>query len=220
MVKIFRTPIAPPSLAKESEKKNGRYDSEDVIEQLEKDFGNKCYICELKPLQDPVVEHLLPHKGNKYISRKFDWNNLFISCGHCNGIKSQQKYDVGIIDCCIEDPEEKIFFRIDEKDVDVCAKDESDSKAVLTSELVYEVFNKKNSGMRTIKSAMRLDLLKKEINLLLDCLEELQVSETNTIVLRKLKALLDRKTAFAAFKRCYVRDRLKDYPELADFVLD
>ena len=30
----------------------------DVIERLEKDFNNKCYICEMKELQDPNVEHL------------------------------------------------------------------------------------------------------------------------------------------------------------------
>lgn len=33
-------------------------------------------------------------------------------------------------------------------------------------------------------------------------------------VLRKLKALLKRKSAFAAFKRCYVREHISDYPEL------
>lgn len=42
----------------------------------------------MKILQDPQVEHLLPHKNGKYKERKFDWDNLFWSCGHCNGVKN------------------------------------------------------------------------------------------------------------------------------------
>lgn len=33
------------------------------------------------------MEHLLPHKNGKYLDRKFDWNNLFWACGHCNNVK-------------------------------------------------------------------------------------------------------------------------------------
>ena len=69
-------------------------------------------ICELKNLQDPQVEHLLPHKNGKYPERKFDWNNLFWSCSHCNGIKNQKKYDDGIIDCCKNDPELMMTFKL------------------------------------------------------------------------------------------------------------
>ncbi len=64
MVKVKRTFPAPASLEIE-------------IRQLRDDFHNKCYICEMKNLQDPEVEHLLPHKNGKYWDRKFDWNNLF-----------------------------------------------------------------------------------------------------------------------------------------------
>ena len=99
MVKIKRSFPAPSSLAEEA-KRNGKYDREDVIKRLQKDFHNKCYICEMKELQDPNVEYLLPHKNGKYPDRKFDWENLFWSCGHCNGIKNNSKYDGGIIDCC------------------------------------------------------------------------------------------------------------------------
>lgn len=82
MVKIERSFPAPKSLAEEAQKTNGIYDREDVIDQLKNDFHNKCYICEMKELQDPNVEHLLPHKNGKYPERKFDWENLFWSCGH------------------------------------------------------------------------------------------------------------------------------------------
>ena len=104
MVKIERSFLAPDSLESEAKKVSGSYEQPDVVSRLRKDFHNKCYICELKNLQDPQVEHLLPHKNGKYPERKFDWNNLFWSCSHCNGIKNQKKYDDGIIDCCKNDP--------------------------------------------------------------------------------------------------------------------
>ena len=69
MVKIERTFPAPKSLAIESQKTNGSYTEIDVIEQLRKDFHDKCYICEINHLQDPQVEHLLPHKNRRYQER-------------------------------------------------------------------------------------------------------------------------------------------------------
>ena len=77
MIKIQRTFPAPASLAIEAKKASGKYDKPDVVKQLREDAHDKCYICEMKGLQDPVVEHLLPHKDGKYPDRKFDWNNLF-----------------------------------------------------------------------------------------------------------------------------------------------
>lgn len=35
---------------------------------------------------------------------------------------------------------------------------------------------------------------------------------------RKLKVLLKRESAFAAFKRCYVREHLSDYPKLKSYI--
>ena len=112
MVKVERSFPAPESLAQEAKKVTGRYDKPDVVARLRRDFHNKCYICEIKDLQDPNVEHLLPHKNGKYPERKFDWENLFWSCGHCNGIKNSGKYDAGIIDCCKQDPEKYLSFQL------------------------------------------------------------------------------------------------------------
>ena len=69
MVKIVRSFPAPVSLQEEAKKKGGSYEKNDVVEQLKKDFHNKCYICEMDKLQDPQVEHLLPHKNGKYLDR-------------------------------------------------------------------------------------------------------------------------------------------------------
>lgn len=102
MVKVERSIPAPESLVQEMKKVDGKYDRADVVERLKIDFNNKCYICELNDLQDPQIEHLKPHYAGKYIDRKFEWNNLFWSCGHCNGIKNQRKYDEHIIDCSFD----------------------------------------------------------------------------------------------------------------------
>ena len=53
MVKIERTFPAPESLAEEAKKSAGSYAKKDVVEQLKKDFHNKCYVCGLDNLQDP-----------------------------------------------------------------------------------------------------------------------------------------------------------------------
>lgn len=123
MVKVERSFPAPDSLAEEAKKVNGKYDKPDVIERLKRDFHNKCYICEMKELQDPNVEHLLPHKNGKYPERKFGWENLFWSCSHCNGVKNNGKYDNGILDCCKDDPEKVLSFALVNDDVMVTTLD-------------------------------------------------------------------------------------------------
>lgn len=218
MIKIERSFPAPASLAIEAKKVSGKYDKPDVVKKLREDAHDKCYICGLKGLQDPIVEHLLPHKDGRYPDRKFDWNNLFWACGHCNGVKNQQKYDEGIIDCCKQDPEEFINFKLMNEVIDVSAKDITNEKAVLTAALVLEVFSLKNTGMRIYKSEMRFQELNKEMNKLYDNLEELNRKPDSKVVLRKLKAILRRESAFAAFKRNYIRDNKDRFPKLMAYI--
>lgn len=218
MIKIERSFPAPESLALEAKKPNGSYSKPDVVEQLRKDFHNKCYICEITDLQDPQVEHLLPHMNGRYPERKFDWNNLFWSCGHCNSVKNQRKYDVGILDCCKDDPEELICFKLENEEVKVYAKNQENTKAVLTAQLVTEVFNLKNTGMREYKSECRFRELNWEMNKLYDALEEMDENPNSIFVIRKLKVLLKRESKFAAFKRNYVRENQERFPQLLEYV--
>lgn len=211
MVKIERSFPAPVSLSTEKEKINGSYNKPDVTERLARDFNNKCYICEINKLQDPQVEHLKPHFNGKYMDRKFDWNNLFWSCGHCNGVKNQRKYDDHIIDCCNSDPEKRIYFRLHEGNTDVTAINLEDYDARMTAELVTEVFNITNSGMRVYKSDFRFKELNKEMNKLYDTLEELDQTPNSAFALKKLQALIRKESRFAAFKRCYIRENKKQY---------
>ncbi|MBQ9210970.1 MAG: hypothetical protein IJ153_04655 [Clostridia bacterium] len=218
MVKVERSFPAPESLQKEREKANGRYDSEDVLERLSADFHNKCYLCELKPLQDPEVEHLRPHKNGKYLDRKFDWANLFWACGRCNSIKNQRKYDEGIINCCKEDPEAKIRVQYLENAVEISSLEEGNELIDRTVLLLNEVYNKKNSGMRVITSEYRIRELRMEMNLFFDSLSQYNRDRTNQLHCRILKAYLSRESAFAAFKRGYIKDHFTQYPELQSWL--
>lgn len=218
MVKIERTFPAPASLQIEAQKTNGSYSKQDVVEQLMNDFHNKCYLCEMNDLQDPQIEHLLPHMNGKFPSRKFDWNNLFWSCGHCNSVKNQRKYDKGIIDCCVEDPEKLIVFKLENVEVMVYAKDSKNTKAMLTAELIMEIFNLKNTEMRVYKSQKRFRELNLEMNKLYDTLEEMKDNPNSKVVLRKLKALLRRESKFAAFKRNYIRENQEQFPQLLAYI--
>lgn len=218
MVKVVRSFPAPESLAKEAKKASGRYDKPDVIERLKEDFHNKCCICEMKELQDPNVEHLLPHKNGKFPERKFDWENLFWACGHCNGIKNNGKYDAGIIDCCRQDPEEFLDFRLKSDSVVICVVKSDDEIYKRTAQLITETFSQKNTGMRTYTSDERLRLLQKEMNLLYGQLEKLHNNPNSKIIMRTICSLLRRESAFAAFKRCYVRAHAEEYPELQKYL--
>lgn len=206
MVKIKRSFPAPASLEIEARKSNGSYCKPDVTSRLSDDFHNKCYICGLKKLQDPQVEHLLPHRNRKYPERIFDWNNLFWSCSHCNSVKNKDKYDDGIIDCCKYDPESRLSFELKNGKVTVCALDKNDMEAGRTAELICETFNLKNSGIRICASQVRYEELTKQMNILYHCFEAYRRNPNSKLTQRKLKALLRRESAFAAFKRNYIRN--------------
>ncbi|WP_298672579.1 hypothetical protein [uncultured Megasphaera sp.] len=214
MVKCDKSPIAPASLEIEKAKGNsGSYRNDDVVKQLKTDFHDKCYICELKGLQDPEIEHLTPHKGN--LDLKFDWNNLFWSCGHCNSIKNQRKYDGNIINCCQEDPEKHIKCEYKDRQVSITALDKEPTSR-LTAELIYEVFNLKNTGMRINKSEYRFKALQKEMNIFYNELQNYEEHKT-TMNKRRVMVRLKRDAAFAAFKRTYIRNNTK-YAEFQDAV--
>lgn len=171
----------------------------------------------MKNLSDPQIEHLLPHKQGKDKKRKFDWENLFWACPHCNRVKNQKKYEEGILDCCKIDPEEFLFFRLNEKYTEVGIKME-DIAAERTAELINEVFNLQNTGMRIYTSAFRLQELQKEMNVFYDKLESFKKNRNSVVARRTLKALLKRESQFAAFKRCYIQEHAKEYPELLPYI--
>ena len=83
--------------AKSSDKEEA-YRSGEVFEKLKADFCCKCYLCEDAEVTVPNVEHFEPHKGN--LDKKYDWNNLFYSCGHCNNLKQHLFWP--LLNCTVE----------------------------------------------------------------------------------------------------------------------
>lgn len=218
MVKIQRNPIAPPSLAVEKQKKYGIYNKPDVIQQLKADSHDKCYICELKGLSDPEVEHLKPHHERKISERVFDWNNLFYACPHCNNLKKEAKYDDKIIDCCIYDPEEMLDQTYKNGHVNVYNMVD-DECAVITAELIQDCFEKCNTGIREAACQHRIDGLAKAMSILYKTLDNYKKNPDSKRYMNSLKSALSRKSAFAAFKRSYVRNHITDYPGLEELLI-
>ncbi len=218
MVRITKSCPAPESLRLEAQKKHGSYSKPDVVARLKEDFHDKCYICEMKGLQDPQIEHLLPHENGRYADRKFDWENLFWACGHCNRVKNRGKYKEGILNCCQRDPEEAMTFYLKKEDIEVRPRKTDDREAVLTSELIEDVFNLKNTGMRVAGSAVRVRLLQEEMNVLYTKLEAYRRNPESKLLLKMLRVLLRRDSAFAGFKRCYVREHAEQYPALQEYL--
>ena len=219
MIKVERSQPAPESLAVEAQKKSGTYNKPDVIERLRQDFHNKCYICGTAELQDGVPEHRLPHKNGLYHSRKFDWDNLFWSCRHCNGVKNTEKYDNGIIDCCVRDPEELLKFEFLDGNVAVSSLAPQDAEANLTAELVYEVFNLTNTGMRIGECADRIKWLSQEMDGFIQELDKYKRNPGSRYNQKMMRGYLKRESAFAEFKRAYVRKRLGEFPSLQEYLV-
>ncbi len=218
MVKVERSHPAPISLEAEKKKVSGTYNKSDVTEQLRKDFNEKCYICELGDLTDAEVEHLKPHENGKYIERKFDWNNLFLVCPHCNKIKKKKIYSKGIIDCCERDPEELIELAYQNEEVVVCAKVKKDEEVELTVQLLDEVYNLRNTGIRRIASEARMKKLSLEMRFLYKQLERYTENVASKRLNKSMRGILSRSSAFSAFKRGYVRANIEKYPELQEYL--
>lgn len=201
MFKIERCKQAPPSLAKERLKASGTYNCPDVIKQLRIDSFNKCYICEVYP-SDIEVEHRLPHKNGKYIDRKFDWNNLFLVCPHCNNVKKNEKYDSEIIDCCKEDPDDLIKLVLRNDDVEAINKTNRQDVALMV-ELINEVFNLTNTGIRIYACEERVKRLQGVMNTFYKELGN-YIMTKNPEAYHNVVAMLSRKAEFAGFTRSYI----------------
>ena len=216
MVKIDRTPTPPESLAREKAKENGNYNCDDVIMQLAADFHKKCYLCEIDKLQSVEVEHLRAHHGGKDKERKFDWNNLFYSCRHCNNVKNKREYDELILDCCREDPEKVLDQKFIEGHVVVDATDDSDS-AKLTAKLLKECFEQTNTGIRVLECETRVTALKETMNLLYKTLEKYGKKPSERTK-HALEGMLSRSYRFSGFTRTYVRMNQEKYPDLIPYI--
>lgn len=165
MINIVKSQPAPLCLAEEAKKKSGNDKCGEVLTRVRDDFHNKCYICETKGPTTINVEHFFPHRGDKRI--KFDWNNLFYACGHCNNTKlAKSQYD-DILDCTksanwIVDLIEHIFDPLKSDSPDFAAHDPT-PMVLNTVELLEEVYGGK-TVLKKIEATNIIEQLTEEMN--------------------------------------------------------
>ena len=212
MVYLEKSQPAPTSLAVEKQKANGDYKKEDVLERLKNDFKNKCYICELKAPTSINVEHFEPHKGD--IDKKFDWNNLFWSCAHCNNTKLD-KYD-NILNCTnkthdVENRLKYIFISFPVEHIDIVALDAS-AKTQNTKELLLAIYNG-TTPLKKLESANLRSCILNEISdfqqLLLSYFDDTISAEEKHLLLSKICTHISRESYFTAFKRWIIKEDQK-----------
>ena len=224
MINIIKSQPAPPCLSEEKEKVSGDYKCGEVLNKLQEDFHNKCYLCEEKEPTTINVEHFIPHKNNN-IELKFDWNNLFLACGHCNNVKSA-KYD-NLLNCT--DSSQKIteLLQFDIKPfprekVQISALI-SDVKVEQTAKLLNEIYNG-TTELKTIEGQNIRDKLIRELiefnRILSEYFYEHGLSKDDKVELKKkIQRKLSPKTAFTAFKIWIIKnneDLLNEFKDLLD----
>lgn len=204
---------------KKEKSKNGSYNIPEVNVALKEMFHGKCYICENKQITSYQIEHLIPHRGN--IELKYDWNNLFLACAHCNNTKLD-KFDP-IIDCTKENVEELIAFRkkgyfgTDEKlifDMLDC-RIETQNTVRLLQEVYYG-----STPQKKMEATILRRILRKELSEFKEYVREYKEAEDEEK--EDLKCLLQQQlrdsSPFAAFKRWLIRDNKDAYPELLVYI--
>jgi len=63
-------------------------------------------------------------------------------------MKNIRKYDDGIIDSCVRNPEKLLSYKLTGNHVKVNGKDKTDQEALLTADLIEETFHSSSAGIR------------------------------------------------------------------------
>lgn len=219
MIKIRRKMTGKAQKAIESLQKaktrNGQYNTAPVNEALWEMFHGKCYLCENKQTTSFEIEHLHPHHGN--VNLKYDWNNLFLVCGHCNNTKLAQ-YDP-ILDCTKEHVEDLIAFR---KKGYFGTEEElffeplnSRTETINTQKLLHRI-HYGTTPQKKMESKILRKMIREELSAFKEYVREYQEAEgeDKEDLECLLRLQLKDSSPFAAFKRWLIRDNKAMYPEL------
>jgi len=205
MVKMKKSPL-PEGVVIKSPKD---YQGGIVFQLLLDDCYHKCYICEHKPI--PLeVEHRVAHRGDEKL--RYDWNNLFCACVHCNRIKNQPKFYGGIIDPTQTDPEEYIELHMDYnedlREKIVIVKKVKDNELVdVTVELLDLVYNNFSTDNRKESSFNLRNSVSKDISMFMFYIGEYLKNPDDTAACEVIMDEISRMSEFAAFKRQIIRDK-------------
>ncbi len=201
MVKISKSELPQGIIIKTEED----YRSEKILSILQQDFFDKCYICEEKAPTTINVEHFRSYKNYKHL--KYDWENLFFACAHCNRIKGSY-YD-HIIDCTKDDPEKYIVMKFNsypESYVEII--DRLNGKANgETRELLDKIYNGAGTSISECEARNLKKKVSRELKDFMECVENYN-NETDAklraVYWRNIKEMLNRESNFAGFKRSVV----------------
>lgn len=223
MIKIERKDTEKTRQAVEDLKKakqsGSSYNTESVNHALREVFHGKCYICENKEATSCQIEHLVPHRENKEL--KYDWENLFWACAHCNNTKSD-RYEP-ILDCTKEPVEKVITFRKkgyfgeDEKlEFTALQENEAVKNTISLLEAVYYgTTPQKQIEARIIRKTLRKDLsqFKEYVREYQEAEDEDEKEDIGYLLEKELKD----SSAFTAFKRWLIWDNER-YSELKKYI--
>jgi len=204
MVTVDKTPL-PEGVTIKSE---ADYRRNPVLDLLHKDCHSKCYICEDEDLTAINVEHRISQHNNPAL--KYDWNNLFLSCKHCNETKGTAFDD--IIDPVNVNPEEYIELAITTADdlrkkviVSKTVGSEERHDVDTTIRLLERVYNEGTTAIKQAECRALKNKILKEVNwflMLIDGYKEENDSGYHNIIIEAIS----RSSVFAAFKRKMIRD--------------
>ena len=138
---------------------------------------------------------------------KYEWENLFYACVHCNKIKGSG-YD-NIIDCTKEDPEEYITMRFNsypENYVETSYRlNSAENKE--TRELLDKVYNGTGTPISEYEAKNLKKRISKELKEFTECVENYQDErdpKLRAVYWNDIKEMLNRESNFAGFKRSIV----------------
>lgn len=236
MVYFNKTYPEPTSLSVENKKGlRGDYKKADVTDQLKKDFHDKCYICESKHITAINVEHFEPHEKKDMIKR-FNWSNLFWSCSHCNGIKSNIYKN--LLNCTVK--EDKVDERIkydtnfkasSPKDKVVIEAISNDTQTLITVELLQLVYKgdstvgtpKNVTDLREHQAGALRQKLFDELLKFKNHIDAYYVTDDEDTKQDRLSAIirdLSNHSKFTAFKRYIVRNDPDYLSEFGKYIID
>ncbi len=198
MVKITKRPLPPKSIKTEHD-----YRRNPNFAAIAEDCLNKCYICECKS-STLNIEHRIPHRGDD--SLKYDWHNLFLSCGHCNNTKMTGY--TNILDPSQCDPEHYIALSLTTdsliEKIEVAAL-ANDSSTVQTADLLEKVYNGGTTVIKELECSNLRNAVSDCIARFLQYLKGYQ-EEPDIGYDAIIEKEISRSSEFAAFKRKILRD--------------
>ncbi|MCT4595431.1 MAG: hypothetical protein N4A57_14360 [Anaeromicrobium sp.] len=177
-------------------------------------------MCEYKESSSLNIEHFKPHRGDMKL--KFKWQNLFLSCGHCNNIKMDKYENILDFTNSDHDVENWIKYYADtfpKTKVKISALND-DQLVNKTVELLNKIYNgathQKEVEGKNIVRKLKKELIQFQNNLWQ--YEEAIDEDEKDYYKRRIKKQIHVSSSFTAFKRWIIKDIELLYDEFKEFI--